>query len=219
MLSQVEDHQPTRNMMKRKPTTRHTTAAFFTGAALIAGTMSLYAQTPPPQAPQQGAQPGGAQTQEMGNAQRLQARAQEIEAELEMIAAEAERNNPELVEDRTAFIEMFESKLEEQGYPDQEEQQKLQQMQMQLQNPEALDEEQRQQLTMEFQQAISEMREAETQVREDPEFQKEQEKLINARTEAMTEVNPEVPALEREREEVFAQLNALMQAQQQGGQP
>ena len=132
---------------------------------------------------------------------------------------EAERNNPELIEERTAFIEMFESKLEAQGYPDQEEQQKLQEMQMRLQNPQALDEEERRKLTMEFQQAITEMREAETQVREDPEFQAEQEKLIEARSEAMTEINPNVPALEREREEVFAQLNALMRALQPAGQP
>ena len=136
-----------------------------------------------------------------------------------MIAAEAERNNPELIEERTAFIKMFESKLEAQGYPDQEEQQKLQEMQMRLQNPQALDEEERQKLTMEFQQAITEMREAETQVREDPEFQAEQEKLIEARSEAMTEIDPNVPALEREREEVFAQLNALMRALQPAGQP
>ena len=204
-------------MMKRTPITRNTTAAFLTGAALVAGTIAVQAQAPQ-QAPQQGVPPG-AQAQEIGQAQQLQARAQEIESELQLIAAEAERNNPELIEERTAFIEMFESKLEAQGYPDQEEQQKLQEMQMRLQNPQALDEEERQKLTMEFQQAIAEMREAETQVREDPEFQAEQEKLIKARSEAMTEINPEVPALEREREEVFAQLNALMRAQQQGGQP
>lgn len=188
-----------------------------TGAALAAGTMAAQAQAPQ-QVPQQVAPPGG-QTQEMIQAQQLQARAQEIESELQMIAAEAERNNPELIEERTAFIKMFESKLEAQGYPDQEEQQKLQEMQMRLQNPQALDEEERQKLTMEFQQAITEMREAETQVREDPEFQAEQEKLIEARSEAMTEIDPNVPALEREREEVFAQLNALMRALQPAGQP
>jgi len=201
------------NMMKRKATTRHARTAFLTGIATLSCTMTLHAQAPQP------AVPAAPQSQEVGEVQRLQARAQEIESELQLIAAEAERNNPELIDERSAFIGMFESKLEEQGYPDQEEQQKLQEMQMRLQNPQALDDEERQKLTAEFQQAIAKMRQAEAQVREDPEVQSEQKKLLEARNKAMVEINPNVSALEREREEVFAQLNAITRPQQEGSQP
>ncbi len=194
------------------------TTAVLTSAALVVGAITVHSQQAPQQVPQQGGA-AAAPSQEMIEAQQLQIRVQEIETQLQAIAAEAERANPELVEERTAFVELFESKLEARGYPDQEGQQRLQELQLRLQTPQQLEDEERQRITAEYEQAVTQMRQAETAVREDPEFQRKQSELLESRIEAMTEINPEVPAMEREREEAISRLNALMHSMQQGGQP
>lgn len=177
-------------------------------STLLASTCMLVALVP-------AAAQTDAPTAEPSAVHQLQTRAQELETKLRQLAAEAERKDPELIEKRSELIEMFESKLDEQGYPDREEQEKLQSMQQRLQNPEGLDDAQRMELTQEFQEKIMEMREAERKVREDREFREEQKALIEDRSEAMAEINPEAPKLEQELEQLYVRMTEMMKTDSQ----
>jgi hypothetical protein len=149
----------------------------------------------------------------MSQAQKLQTQIREIESKLQQLAVKAEEENPELVEQRNEFVALYESKLEASGYPGEEEQKELQQMQMRLQNPQGMEEKARQKLTQEFQKEVRKMQAAEQKVRQDEEFRKEQEQLLEARTEAITEINPKAPEMKDKLDALYTKLSEITQTQ------
>lgn len=167
--------------------------------------MIANAQTSPPPP----AQSGPGQAAEMTKLQKLQAQAQQLETKLQQLAARAENENPELVEQRSELIEVFEQKLDEHGYPGPEAQRELQELQRRLQDPEGLDDARRLELMQKYQKKVGEMREAEQKARTDREFREQQRKLMEARSEAIEEIDPKAPEMEEELDELYAKLTEL----------
>lgn len=153
--------------------------------------------------------------------QELRQRSQTIQQKLEEIARKANEKNPDIEKTQLRLQELYQGKLDEHGYPSDEELQGLREMQQRLQTADDLDAEERQQLTQEFNEKIGVMREAEQKARGDEEVQKALEKLEKMRSEAMNEVDESAEDLQQELQELQTEIQKLQQEQfqqQQQGQ-
>ena len=147
----------------------------------------------------------------------VQERASELQQQIDTIARQAQEQNPEMQQLHADLMALYEKKLAEYGYPSEAEIQKLRDMQQRLQTPEAgeMDEAERQQLTQQFNAEVAKLQQAQESALMDTAVQAAQQAFEQARSKAMSEVNPEAQALEREFQTVQNKLEQLRQQLQQ----
>ncbi len=147
----------------------------------------------------------------------VQKDASEIQAKLNAAAQQAQEQTPEIQELHNKLMETYQDKLDEYGYPDQAGLQELRDIQQRLQTPAdgEKDEAERVQLTQQFNTQVAKMQEAQEKAQSAPEVIAAQDDFLKVRSEAMTEVDPQVPALEQELEGLQSRIESLRQAMQQ----
>jgi septal ring factor EnvC (AmiA/AmiB activator) len=159
-------------------------------------------------------------TKILANLQELRTRSQQLQGQLSKIEQAAKQKKPELATMQNDLTVLHQKKLKEVGYPDEEQIQKLRNIQQQLQTPGGIDDQERQQLTQRFNAEIARMQKSQETVRRDPEIREESRKYEQARMKAMTEVDGETPELQRQlsrKQQEFEQWQQKMQQQSQSG--
>lgn len=161
-------------------------------------------QPPPPETTEKRAQ----LLDEMSQAQE---RAREIQAQLNASAQQAQELNPDLKQLHTELVEIYQSKLTEYGFPNEAEMQQLRVMQQRLQaaETEGMDEAERQQLTQLFNAEVAKQQAAQDKALNDPQVLVAQQAFNQANSQAMSEANPQAPALQQELEEIQAHIEKL----------
>ena len=188
------------------------------GAVAVSLTgLAAQAQQPAPQAqPAPQVQPAPPQDDAAAQINALQRERSEILARLQQIAEEAIEANPELKEQEETLYSLYREKLDEHGYPDDDEIENLQNMQNRLQTEQDMDAEERGRLSRQLQEAVVKLQEAQQAAQQDEEVQQAEQKLRQARSEAMEEVDPEAGEMEEKLTEIDEQMQELQQELAQG---
>lgn len=147
--------------------------------------------------------------------QELETQSREIDAQLERIETQASEQNPAILEKRTELIETFEEKLDEYGYPDETELERLQEMQQQLQAPAGMDDAERMDIIQEFQEGVQKIQSARERAQQDPDVQRLQQDFEQERMQAMMAIDDNARELEEKQEAIIREFSQLRQQLQQ----
>lgn len=187
-------------------------AALLSAITITAGGL-LYAEqhqlepqhAPPPPPPDQ-------QNDLRMELQRIQQEAQQLQQTLDQIAMQATQQTPALMTKQDELQELYQEKLQEHGYPTEQQLAELQDMQHQLQQDADMDTQEREQLIRRFQQEVTEMQQAQAQARQDREVQQAIQAYEADRLDAMREVNPQAPAMQQQLDEYMQTIEQMQQA-------
>lgn len=147
----------------------------------------------------------------------MQQRATMLQQRINAIARQAEEQNPDLQKLHADLMDVYQKKLAEHGYPSEEEMQQLRDLQERLQIPGASDMEdaERQRLTQQFNAGVAKLQESQERAQSDRAVLAAQQAFEQARVIAMSEIDPEAQALEREFKAVQGKLEDLRTQLQQ----
>ncbi len=176
-----------------------------------------WAQVQPQAAQPQQSEAAEQRTQLLEEMNAVQERASTLQQRINAIAEQAQVENPDLQKLHADLMGVYQKKLAEHGYPSEAELQQLREMQQRLQAPGAgeMDEVERQQLTQQFNAGVAVLQDAQEKAQMDTEVIAAQQTFEQARSKAMSEIDSESQALEREFAEVQGKLEQLrMQLQQ-----
>lgn len=187
-------------------------AALLSAITITAGGL-LYAEqhqlepqhAPPPPPPDQ-------QNDLRMELQRIQQEAQQLQQTLDQIAMQATQQTPALMTKQDELQELYQEKLQEHGYPTEQQLAELQDMQHQLQQDADMDTQEREQLIRRFQQEVTEMQQAQAQAHQDREVQQAIQAYEADRLDAMREVNPQAPAMQQQLDEYMQTIEQMQQA-------
>jgi chromosome segregation ATPase len=186
-------------------------------ASCVVATGQAWAQMQQQAAEPQQSEAEAERTQLLEEMNTVQERARVLQQRINTIAQQAEEANPDLQTMHADLMGVYQKKLAEYGYPSEAELQQLREMQQSLQAPGAgeMDEGERQQLTQQFNAGVAKLQQAQDEAQRDTEVQAAQQAFEQARSKAMSEIDSEAQALEREFAEVQGKLEHLrMQLQQ-----
>ena len=205
-----------------KDTGKQALAIWCAGAVTLSLTgLAAQAQQPTPQpAPQPPPAPQPQPPQDDAAAQinALQRERTEVMERLQKIAQEATEANPELREQEETLYALYREKLEEHGYPGEDEIEELQQIQNRLQTEADMDENERATLSRQLQEAVVKLQAAQQAAQQDEEVQQSEQALRQARSEAMEEVDPEAGQLENKLTEIDEKMQKLQAEMAEGMQ-
>jgi|GEM_PF-2915470 chromosome segregation ATPase len=146
----------------------------------------------------------------------LQEESQKAQEKLADIAQQAVEMNSNIMDLHTKLMDIYQDKLAEYGHPSDEELRRLQTIQQQLQSPEAgnMPEEDRQQLTQEFNAGVAQLQDAQQKAQRHPEVEQAQKAFEDERMKTMIEIDPETEELQSEVEDLQAEIEAIRQSLQ-----
>jgi len=195
-------------------------AAAFMGIMVVSGIVAagpVRAQMQPQAAQPQQSGADAERTQLLDEINRVQERASALQQRINKVAQQAQEQNPEIQKLHAELMDIYQSKLAEYGYPSDAEMQELREMQQRLQAPGAseMDESERQRLTQQFNAEVANLQQAQDKAQGDAEVLAAQREFEETRSKDMSEIDPDVQALEGELETVQGKLEKLrMQLQQ-----
>ncbi len=185
----------------------------------VVATGPVWAQMQPsdaqPQADQSGAD--ARRTQLLDEINKVQERASALQQRINAVAQQAQEQSPEIQKLNADLMDIYQKKLAEYGFPNEAEMNKLREMQQRLQDPgeSGMDEAERQQVTQQFNAEVAKLQQAQEKAQRDAAVLEAQQAFEQARSKAMSEIDPQVQTWEREFETVHSKLEQLrMQLQQ-----
>ncbi|MFO7821781.1 MAG: hypothetical protein R6V56_07010 [Lentisphaeria bacterium] len=141
----------------------------------------------------------------------LRKKSQDIQAQLDKIAQAARKENPELDKMQKDLQELFREKLNEYGYPSEDEMQELREMQQKLQKAGDMEPEKRQQLTQKFQKQVAQLQQARQKAQQDEKVVKALEEMQQLKSKAMNEVSDDARQLQEKQIEIQKKIQKLEQ--------
>ncbi len=159
--------------------------------------------------PQQQGQPQGNEV--LAKLRELREQSNKVQSQLTAIEQKAKEKNPELTKMQNQLGEIYRDKLNEHGYPDEKQLEKLRNMQTQLQTADDMEETERDRLTQEFRKGVMALQQARDQAQQDPEVIKAAEEFDQEKQKTMLEVDKNAATLLQRMEKLQKEIQKLEQ--------